>query len=177
MGRKSTVEKLPNEWVDACNDLIRNGRTIDDILTALQELGAEVSRSAVGRYVKSTRESLAKYREAQEVAKVWLDKLEAEPNGDVSRLLPEMLRVVAFQTIGKMGEAEKEAGPMELMLLAKALQHMSAASKDHVAIELKLREVRQKLLAEQSAKLNELGKKDGVTPETLAAIREALGIA
>ena len=60
---------------------------------------------------------------------MWLDKLEAEPNGDVSRLLPEMLRVVAFQTIGKMGEAEKEAGPMELMLLAKALQHMSAASR------------------------------------------------
>lgn len=39
MGRKSTVEKLPKELVDACNDLIRNGRTIDDILTALQELG------------------------------------------------------------------------------------------------------------------------------------------
>ena len=65
---------------------------------------------------------------------------------------------------------------MELMLLAKALQHMSAASKDHVAIELKLREERKKLLAEQNAKLNELGKKDGVTTETLAKIREALGI-
>ena len=102
--------------------------------------------------------------------------MEAEPNGDVSRLLPEMLRVVAFQTIGQMGETEEGANPMEVMLLAKALQHMSAAGKDHMAMELKMRDERKKLLAEQSAKLDALGKKDGVTPETLTAIREALGI-
>ena len=40
----------------------------------------------------------------------------------------------------------------------------------------KMRDERKKLLAEQSAKLDALGKKDGVTPETLTAIREALGI-
>ena len=140
-------------------------------------LGVEdISRSAVGRHVKSARETFEKYRQAQEIAKVWVNKLEAEPNGDVSRLLPEMLRVVAFQTIGQMGETEEGANPMEVMLLAKALQHMSAAGKDHMAMELKMRDERKKLLAEQSAKLDALGKKDGVTPETLTAIREALGI-
>ena len=109
-------------------------------------------------------------------AKVWVNKLEAEPNGDVSRLLPEMLRVVAFQTIGQMGETEVGANPMEVMLLAKALQHMSAAGKDHMAMELKMRDERKKLLAEQSAKLDAMGNKGGVTEETKRAIREALGI-
>ena len=52
MGRKSTVAALPKELVEACNGLIRDGHTIDQILTALQVLGADVSRSAVGRYVK-----------------------------------------------------------------------------------------------------------------------------
>ena len=177
MARRSKVEQLPQPITDAVNGLIREGRTIDDILTHLRTMGVEdVSRSAVGRHVKSARETFEKYRQAQEIAKVWVNKLEAEPNGDVSRLLPEMLRVVAFQTIGQMGETEEGANPMEVMLLAKALQHMSAAGKDHMAMELKMRDERKKLLAEQSAKLDAMDKQAGVTPETLTAIREALGI-
>ena len=105
MARRSKVEQLPQPITDAVNGLIREGRTIDDILTHLRTMGVEdISRSAVGRHVKSARETFEKYRQAQEIAKVWVNKLEAEPNGDVSRLLPEMLRVVAFQTIGQMGE-------------------------------------------------------------------------
>ena len=49
MGRRSTVAALPAELVQACNGLIREGRTIAEILQALQALGANVSRSAVGR--------------------------------------------------------------------------------------------------------------------------------
>ena len=45
-----------------------------------------------------------------------------------------------------------------------------------VELAIKMRDERKKLLAEQSAKLDALGKKDGVTQETLTAIREALGI-
>ena len=132
MARKSTVAALPKELVDACNGLIRDGRTIDDILAALQGLGADVSRSAVGRYVKSARESMEKYRQAQEVAKVWVDKLEAEPAGDVGRLLPEMLRVVAFQTLTTMGESEQTvAGAREQLsaLLAQDLDEDELAEK------------------------------------------------
>ncbi|CAG0909845.1 unnamed protein product, partial [Darwinula stevensoni] len=69
MGRKSTVAVLPEEVVTQINRLIRDGCTIDEILRALAPLGAEVSRSAMGRYVKSARESMEKYRQAQEVAK------------------------------------------------------------------------------------------------------------
>ena len=167
MARRSKVEQLPQPITDAVNGLIREGRTIDDILAHLRTMGVEdISRSAVGRHVKSARETFEKYRQAQEIAKVWVNKLEAEPNGDVSRLLPEMLRVVAFQTIGQMGETEEGANPMEVMLLAKALQHMSAAGKDHMAMELKMRDERKKLLAEQSAKLDAMGNKGGVTEET-----------
>ena len=53
---------------------------------------------------------------------------------------------------------------------------MSAAGKDHMAMELKMRDERKKLLAEQSAKLDAMGNKGGVTEETKRAIREALGI-
>jgi hypothetical protein len=88
MGRRSTVSRFPEPIVTQVNQLIRDGHTIDEIVATLQGMGADVSRSAMGRYVKSARESMEKYRQAQEVAKVWVDKLETEPSGDVARLLP-----------------------------------------------------------------------------------------
>lgn len=180
MARKSTVAVLPEEVVAEVNRLIRDGCTIDEILRALAPLGAEVSRSAMGRYVKSARESMEKYRQAQEVAKVWIDRLETEPNGDVARLMPEMLRALAFQTMSSMGESEDATTAQELMFLAKALKDLSGASKVNVDIELKLRQVRadtrKELLAAQAKELDALQKSGGVTEQTKLAIRQALGI-
>ncbi|HDR9585226.1 TPA: DUF3486 family protein [Burkholderia stabilis] len=172
---------LPQEIVAEVNRLIRDGCTIDEILRALSPLGVEsISRSAMGRYVKTARESMEKYRQGQEVAKVWLDRLEAEPNGDVARLLPEMLRAIAFQTLSTMGESENAVKPAEVMLLAKALKDLGGASKDNVAIELKMRQVRddarKALLAEQAKSLQAVGKQDGVSADTMTKIRSALGI-
>ena len=162
MARKSTVAVLDESIVSVVNQLIREGCTIDEILRALQPLGADVSRSAMGRYVKSARESMEKYRQAQEVAKVWLDKLEHEPNGDVARLLPEMLRATAFQTLTTMGEMEEGVGAQELMFLAKALKDLSGASKLNVDIELKMREVRRKALDDAAKKIGETALAQGM---------------
>jgi len=181
MGRRSTVSRFPEPIVTQVNQLIRDGHTIDEIVATLQGMGADVSRSAMGRYVKSARESMEKYRQAQEVAKVWVDKLETEPSGDVARLLPEMLRAVAFQTLSNMGDETDPVGSQEIMFLAKALKDLSGASATNVAIELKMREIRAKaqrdLLEEQKAKLDAIPKDKGVSEETKNAIREALGIA
>jgi len=181
MGRRSTVAALPRELVEACNGLIRDGHTIEEILAALQGMGAQVSRSAVGRYVKSARESMEKYRQAQEVAKVWVDKLEAEPSGDVGRLLPEMLRVVAFQTLTQMGESEASTGAMDVMLLAKALKDIAGATKTNVDVELQLRRVREATQAKADAAARAAAqemKQAGVSDATIAAIRQRiLGVA
>jgi len=181
MGRRSTVAALPRELVEACNGLIRDGHTIEEILAALQGMGAQVSRSAVGRYVKSARESMEKYRQAQEVAKVWVDKLEAEPSGDVGRLLPEMLRVVAFQTLTSMGESEEHVGAMDVMLLAKALKDIAGTQKVSIDTELQLRRVREatqdKADAAARAAAQEM-QQAGVSEATIAAIRQRiLGVA
>ena len=174
MGRKSTVAALPAELVQACNGLIRAGRSIDDILAALKDLGAPVSRSAVGRYVKSARESMDKYREAQEVAKVWVDKLEAEPSGDVARLLPEMLRTVAFQTLTNLGEGEKPAKAMDVMLLAKALKDIAGTTKTNIDTELQLRKVRAETKAKAdaaAAEVEQMTRSAGMSEELVSTIR------
>ena len=174
MGRKSTVAALPKELVEACNGLIRDGCTIDQILQALQTLGADVSRSAVGRYVKSARESMDKYRQAQEVAKVWVDKLEAEPSGDVGRLLPEMLRVVAFQTLTNMGESDASVGAMDVMLLAKALKDIAGTQKTNIDTELLMRKVREETKAKAdaaAAEVEQLTRNAGMSEELVSSLR------
>ena len=48
----STMRRLPRQVLDAVNRLLEEGRTIDEVTAFLQEMGAEVSRSSVGRYRK-----------------------------------------------------------------------------------------------------------------------------
>ena len=174
MGRRSTVAAMPRELVEACNGLIRDGHTIEEILAALQGMGAQVSRSAVGRYVKSARESMEKYRQAQEVAKVWVDKLEAEPSGDVGRLLPEMLRVVAFQTLTNMGESDASVGAMDVMLLAKALKDIAGTQKTNIDTELLMRKVRAETQAKAdaaAADVEAITRNAGMSEELVSSIR------
>lgn len=162
------------------NRLIRLGRTIDDILAALEPLGAEVSRSAMGRYVKSARQSMEQYTKAKDYARIWLDKFGSEPDSDVSRLLPQMLEAVAHRTLDDMTESEEIKSPEEVRVMARALKDLNGAKKGNVDIELKMREVREaerkRVLDENRAKIDAMGTKGGVTEDTKKAIREALGI-
>lgn len=183
MGRRSSIEQLPEPLREELSRQLKAGRTIDELVAHLQQLGAQVSRSAMGRYVKSANESLETYRQGQEMARVWLDKLESDPQGDVGRLLPEMLRAVAFSTLSQMGEGgdkAKPVKPMEVMLLAKALKDLSGTQREAFAIERARREAREhartELLAEQKAALAKAEKSKGVTADTRKAIHELLGI-
>lgn len=170
MGRRSTVAALPKELLERCHALIREGYTIEEILGALQGMGAEVSRSAVGRYVKSARETFEKYRQAQEVAKVWVDKLEAEPAGDVGRLLPEMLRTVAFQTLSSMGEGEADVKPKDIMLLAAAIRNIADTTKTNVGVELQLRKLRAELKT-VAAEVEGAVRQAGLSEDTVERIK------
>ena len=101
MAKRSSITQLDPRVREAVDAAIREGRaTIDDLVVLIGSYGATASRSSVGRYVKNATAQLNRYREAQEVAKVWIGKLADDPQSDVGRLLAEMLRTVAFQQIG-----------------------------------------------------------------------------
>lgn len=117
---------------------------------------------------------MEKYRQAQEVAKVWVDKLEAEPSGDVGRLLPEMLRVVAFQTLTSMGESDASVGAMDVMLLAKALKDIAGTQKTSIDTELLMRKVREETQAKAdaaTAEVEQLTRNAGMSEELVSSIR------
>lgn len=171
MAGKSSIKQLDPQIKAAVDEAIREGRqTIDDIVSLIVQMGGEASRSSVGRYKLKAEEQMQKYREAQEVAKVWVGKLQQDPEGDIGRLLGEMLRTVAFQTIGDM-----EAGSsMDVMLLAKALKDLAGADKLTAERILKVREEAAKEAAE---KVTAIAKTKGLTKDTVEALRaEILGV-
>lgn len=176
MGRRSTLASLDVEVSALCHRLIREGRTIEEITDKLNELDAGVSRSAVGRYVKSAREQMRQHQEAQAVAGQWVEQLGENPKGDVGALLAEMLKTVAFQTLATMAPESDDSTarptkPMDIMLLAKAIRDLEATSKANI----ERREKIEKAAIERAAKkAGEVGTRVGLSQTTIDEIQKEL---
>lgn len=177
MTGKSSIQRLPAELKEAADRAVREGRaTIDEIVDLLNGLGAEVSRSAVGRYVKSAREQMQTYRQAQEVASVWAKRMEEQPSGDVAQLNLQLLSTLAFKVLSDINEREDTTvAPMELMLLSKAIDHFSKAERTTVERDLR---VRKELAARAAEVVASAVKQRGLSAEAADQIRrEILGLA
>lgn len=172
--RPSSILQLDPRVKEAVDAAVREGRlTIDQIVSMIAEQGEEASRSSVGRYVKNARERMEDYRQAQQIAAVWVDKLGKEPEGDIGRMLLEMLRVVAFKSIGDI----ESASPEDLMFLGKALKDIAGADKLVVDREINLRKLIQAQAEKVAANVANTAKKAGMTAETVELIRsQILGI-
>lgn len=171
MAPRSSIELDPR-IKEAADAAIRDGRTVNEILDALLALGHDVSHSAVGRYTKKARGAMERYREAQEVAKVWVDKFGADPNGDVSQLLPHMLRAVAFNQISIMGDETPgtDDGPTsrDTALLAGAIKDLASAEKITAERILKVRKETATKAADAAVKVAKAG---GMTADFIAKLR------
>lgn len=176
MPKPSSIKRLPPDVREAVDKAIREGRaTIAELVALIDEHGGKVSKSAVGRYRKRAEDQMARYRQAQEIAKVWVGKLEADPQGDVGRLLSEMLKTIAFQVAGEMGDSAEAVGPREVMFLADALKSMGQFDRARADLTLRLR---KEIAAEAAATAGKAAKKAGLTTDAVDAIkRDILGIA
>ena len=66
MVRASSIRRLDPRIVSEINGLFERGRTLNEILAKLRELGvSDVSRSALGRYKQSYDEVIASVRESR----------------------------------------------------------------------------------------------------------------
>lgn len=182
MGRKGTIVKLPPPIKEEIDRLIREGRvTIDQIVEHLGTLGVSVPRSTVGEYRKRMEERLARYRDAQEVAGVWVSRLGEQQDSQTGQLIAELLKVVAFQTLSETGGPAGNVEPMDLMLLAKAVDHMASADKKTYDVRRAMHaawKAEAQARADANAEeLKEVAKREGLSDEAAARMRElVLGV-
>ena len=152
MARRSKFEQLPKSLKDELANLWRSKRySVDDLLARMRELGGDVSRSGLHRGVKDYAKTMERYRRVQEHAAFVLERVQAG-DPDLSRLLSEMIKTQAFELLIDMSEVEiaaldKEAetssktgkpGAMEMMLIAKMLQHITSADKNNLEFRKKV---------------------------------------
>jgi hypothetical protein len=164
-GPKATIDGLDPKIRAELDRLIREGsHNIDQIVAHLRGLGSTVSRSAVGRHKKKAEAALARYREAQQVAGVWVEQLGENPQGDVGKLLPQMLKAIAYSTMSSMAEEDSDdegaepVKPAEIMFLAKAIGEIERARKTSAETDFR---IRAELAKEQNARVAAAAKDVG----------------
>lgn len=186
MPRKSSVRRLPPELREQLGTLLDQGRTLDEITAHLNQLGADVSRSALGRYKQHLDKVGEKLRRSREVAEALIQKLGTAPESKALRLNVELMHGVLMDLALKINE-EGEDGegegvvtlePMGAMLLSKALDHLSRASKTDADLVGKIRE-QAEAAARKAASETAVtaARKGGLSAESAEAIRrEILGL-
>lgn len=188
MAGKSKVLRLPPELREQIGALVAQGRTLDEITAHLRTLGADVSRSALGRYKQSLDKVGEKLRRSREVAEALVQKLGSAPESKATRLNVELMHGALLDLLLKVNE-EGEGGegaegkgvvlePMGAMLLAKALDHLSRASKADAELVGKIREQAEAEARKAAAETAvAAARKGGLSAESADAIRrEILGI-
>ncbi|MCW3835984.1 DUF3486 family protein [Sphingomonas canadensis] len=181
--RRSTVDRLDPEIKKMIADLrIDFGWTIDEILTKLRELGqGEISRSALGRHVKSIEEVGAQLRHSREMAKALIEQVGDAPEDRVADLNIELLHAMILRLVtatNDEGDGQPVTfGPEDAMFLGRTIQSLASARKTNAEMIFKVRQE----TARAAAKAVDAVAKDvpaGLTRETVDEIkRRIMGIA
>lgn len=179
MGQRSSIDELPPEIRDAALRAIAEGRTCDEIVARIRELGGDASRSAVGRYKKSYAEIAKQQRDLQAVSRAFAADFGEE--GDAQgRLLLQLITSVATRAILPIAEGEEvELNGEDLHFYARAIKDITSAAKTNTDREAKVEaRAAEKAKREAAANAETAARASGASPETVRKVRAAiLGLA
>lgn len=172
----SSIDRLPVELRELIGRLRDQGATIDEIRAKLNELDADVSRSALGRHVKGLAEIGAQMRRSREIATSLVNQFGEESDNKVARFNIEMMHGVVMRLLtgedetGEMGAVTLDAE--EVLQLSRSLQSLAGADKINAERTLKLRAEFQK---EAVQKLDKAVKTGDIDAEAMERAKRILG--
>ncbi|ATI11057.1 MULTISPECIES: DUF3486 family protein [Acetobacter] len=190
MARPSSIDQLEPEIRDEIGRLRGNGHTLDEILAALRELDVtHISRSALGRHVQSMEKIGAKLRHSRNIAEALVRQLGGEPASRSAQLNIELLHSAVLDLFlaaqnaegGKpdgRGIAALNGNPEGIMMLAKALDHLTKSAKSDIENQKAIEErVERRLKAQAEKHVVSEAKKRGISAETARALMQgAFGV-
>ncbi len=180
MGRRSSIHRLDPKIVAEINSLLERGRTLDEILSALRNIGvSEVSRSALGRYKQSYDEIIASVRESRQVAEVLVKEFGTDTEPKAMRANIEMLQALVSR-LGREITRGETLDVKQIAILSSALESLGRASKTDVELMTKIREeARREMKAKLDQAVEDVTRNPenaGLSPEQLKAkLLEAYG--
>lgn len=182
-GKSSKVDQLPEPIKNAFIALLRDKKHSQlEILSHVNELIEEaglsddykLSRAGVNRYATGMETVGAKIREAKEVSNQWVAQLGSEPEGEVSKILIEMVRTLAFDQVLKLSESGEAVEPKYIRQLAQGVKDLEeAATKSHKREQ----EIKKAFAEEAATKAESIAMAAGMTAAgALDLKKEILGI-
>ena len=179
--QQSSIDRLPDDIRTRLQELLRDPRVTQLAATAqinsiLENEGHQerLSKSAVNRYAVRMDRVGQKLRQAREVSKMWIGRLGAEPQGEVGKLLNEMVRTLAFDLVSEMADGDAPIEPRMIKDLAVGIERLEKAASENVKRE---EEIRQKALEEAAARAGEAARAQGLGDDQARFWREkVLGV-
>lgn len=182
-GRISSIDQLPDEAgpfvVEAIKALNERKRTQEDIREELNNhlLGigcAPVSSSAFNRYSLNLATQGRKMMQAREVAGIFAERMDEQPDGDVGLLLGETLKTLIYDVI--IDSTIEGESPSIKMLgsAAKAVKELELAR----GANLRAAKLKQDNFIDDTADaVAEMAKEQGLSKSVVEKIRrEVLGV-
>ena len=176
MAPRSKVHTLPpelKEWLDA--ELVKRGfGDYIQLAADLKARGADVSKSALQRYGSPFEQRMAQLKMASEQARALVD---AAPDEE-DKLGSAVVRMTQEKIFNLLMELDIKAEDVDVNKLFKNVAEIGKASVAHKKFGFEARaalkeEARRELIAEQRAKLDELGQSGEIDQEMLAKVIKA----
>lgn len=174
MGRSSSIRRLDPRVVSEINGLLERGRTLDEILGKLREIGVDdISRSALGRYKQSYDEVIASVRESRQVAEVLVKEFGDDADPKAMRANIEMMQALISRLSREITRNET-LDVKQVAILSGALESLGRASKTDAEMMSKMRDMARR---ETVQAVEETARESGLSADTVDAIkRRVLGI-
>lgn len=175
----SSIDRLPDEVRDQIAGLRRQGRTIDEILDHLQGLDVEVSRSALGRHVRSMADVAESLRRSEAMAKFVVEKFGDEPDERVGRANMRILQGSLMEIL-TADRVDDDGAPISLSLgeakeLSLTLQRLVSAQSKDAERQIRLKaEARVEAQREAANAVEGAAKQKGMSADTVAFLRHAV---
>lgn len=176
----SSIDRLPNEVRDSIARLRRQGLTLDEILDHLRALDVEVSRSALGRHVKSLAQVGEDLRRSETMARFIVEKFGDEPDERVGRANMRILQGSLLEILTADRGEDEDGQPITLSVgeakeISLSLQRLVSAQRMDAERQIKIQtEARAKAQREAATNVESAAKAKGMSAETVAFLRHAV---
>lgn len=183
-GKPSKIDQLPEAIKTELIQLLRDPavtqtKVLKDVNKLIEQAGLpddeKLSRSGLNRYATRMTEVGGRIAEAREVSKMWVNQLGNKPTGEVSMVLIEMVRTLAFDSVLQISESGEPVPPKFIKELAIGVEKLEKAASESTKREKEIRKAMAEQAAEQAATV---ASSQGMTKSGIDLIkREILGIA
>lgn len=182
MPKRSKFDQLPDQIKEAIGKLWRTRRySLDELLQKIAELDpfgdnvVSISRSGLHRGLVDYEKAAEGIRQAQDFAKMVMDRAGENPEGDIARAVSELLKSHAFKVLMEAAQGQKNFKANELMLLSMALKHVTASDRSMNDLRAKLEaEALEKAKRQVGRALDAAARAKGLSKDTVAAIKADL---